>query len=58
MEEKRAWPCWAPGKVTGATDGFLGFVRLTEQTPPRPHAASMTLSGSSAEPGGSWTFFP
>lgn len=57
MEEKRAWPCWAPGKVTGATDGFLGFVRLTEQTPP-PHAASMTLSGSSAEPGGSWTFFP
>lgn len=26
--------------------------------PPPPHAASMTLSGSSAEPGGSWTFFP
>lgn len=34
MEEKCTWPCWAPGKVTGATDGFLGFVRLTEQPPP------------------------
>lgn len=38
--------------------GRVPGLRAPDRATPPPHAASMTLSGSSAEPGGSWTFFP